>query len=354
MEQVTSFIENLSTTDIMNIVISLVVVIVFNIFLSPSISFLILKLFNIKKSKKEIKEGTFYGPLNVFLKMTAIYITILFLRPILGLADSVTDLITKTYKIIVTITIAHSFANSITRKSKVIETIKDKSEKDINDGTTRILVRLIKAIIYIVAAFIVIAEIGYDLSGLITGLGLGSVVLTLAAQNTIKDLIGGMLIAFDKPFRTGDYIKCNDFAGTVEDITFRCTRLRTVDETVVSIPNSTITSEEIENYSRLKKRRYLLDLELSMDTSIEKINQLEGKIHGLLMSNEYVYKDTINIHFTGMSSSGYKMSIICYFDIIGYMEFLDLKEELNKDILSILDNLHIQLAYDTKTIELKK
>ena len=88
------------------------------------------------------------------------------------------------------------------------------------------MVRGIKFLIYAIAVFIIIFEMGYDLSGLITGLGIGSVVLTLAAQDMIKSLLGGFFIFTDKPFKVGDFIKFSTYEGTVEDITFRSTKIR--------------------------------------------------------------------------------------------------------------------------------
>ena len=118
----------------------------------------------------------------------------------------------------------------------------EKLDKDIDDATTKFMVRGIKFLIYAIAVFIIIFEMGYDLSGLITGLGIGSVVLTLAAQDMIKSLLGGFFIFTDKPFKVGDFIKFSTYEGTVEDITFRSTKIRTLSNSVVQVPNSLISS----------------------------------------------------------------------------------------------------------------
>ena len=132
-------------------------------------------------------------------KFTSVLVAlILFLASIVGFLSILNfnlnlnefiNIVTKIYRIVVIITLANSFANSITKKSRFVKTIEEKSTKDFNDNSVKMLVRLIKIIIYIIATFIVFLELDYDLSGLITGLGLGSVVLTLAAQDTIKNLL---------------------------------------------------------------------------------------------------------------------------------------------------------------------
>lgn len=353
METILTFIKTLNVETTIDLILAIIIFAVLDL-LSPIISAIILKMFNYKKSWKEIKEHTFYIALKCFLKITGIYLAILFLKPTFNLSDDFINLVTKIYKVIVTITIANSLANSITKKSKLIKIFKEKSDKEINDSATKMLVRVIKILIYIVAIFIIFAEIDYDLSGLITGLGLGSVVLTLAAQDTVKNLLGGIIIFMDKPFQVGESIKILNYEGTVEDMTLRSTRIRTWDNSMIQIPNSIVSSEPVENLSKFKRRRYVLNLELVLNTKMEKINLLKEKIYEILMKNEYVFKDTINIHFTEITANGFKIIVICYFDIVDYMEFLDVKEELNKEIMTLINKENIELAYDTKTIEIKK
>ena len=347
------FIKNLSQEQFISIIIAIMIIAILDIF-SPMISYLIIKIFNIKQSSKEIKNNTFYMPLKVFFRITGLYLAFLYLRMTFGISDKIAGIITKGYKIIVIITMANSLANSITKKSRLVKRIKDKSEKDLDDSSIRIMVRVIRVLIYIVAVFIIFFEIGYDLSGLATGLGLGSVVLTLALQDTIKNMVGGMIIIMDKPFKVGDYIKLLDYAGSVEDMTFFSTKIRTVDNSVVQIPNSLISATSLENFAKIQKRRYYLDLELVLDTKIEEIEKLKNEIIKLLHKNENVIQDSVNVHFNKIGSNGFNLMVACFFNVSKYMEYLDLQEDVNKQIMNIVNKNNISLAYDTKTIEIKK
>lgn len=352
MEQIINTIKSLDSEKTITLIIAATILIIWDI-CSPLFSYAIIKMFNFKKNSKEIKNNTFYTAIKNFFRISAIYVLIIFLKPTFNISNDFMELVTRAYKIIVTITIATSIANSITRKSKVVKKIKEKSDKDINDSATRILVRLMKVGIYFLAAFIIFIEIGYDLSGLITGLGLGSVVLTLAAQDTIKNLIGGIIILIDKPFKAGEMIKFATYQGKVEDMTLRSTRIRTLDDTIIQIPNSLIVSSSIENLSNYQRRRFVLNLELALDTKMEKINVFKERIYGILRENENVIQDTINIHFTEIESNGFNILITCYFNIPDYMEFLDLKEDLNKNIMKTVNQEKMEFAHNTKTIEMK-
>lgn len=353
MNSIIETIKNLNAETTINIIIAIVILAILDIF-SPLFSYIILKIFNFEKNKKQIKENPIYMPLKAFFKVTGIYLAILFIRPTLDFSDELMNLVTKIYKVLVTITIANSLAKSMTKKSRFIKAIKNKSDKEINDASTKMLVRGIRCIIYIIATFLVFYEIGYDLSGLITGLGLGTVVLTLAAQDTVKSLLGGFVIFTDKPFKVGDYIKVNSYQGTVEDMTLRSTRVRQLDDSVLQIPNSVIASSFIENFSKIRRRRFALDLNIVEDTKTEKIVIIKQKILEVLRKKENILQDTVMIYFTEIAESSFIISIIFYFDVTDYTEYLELKDEVNREIINILNNEKVSLAYDTKTIEIKK
>ena len=338
MNTILEIIKNLNAETLMDLIIAIIILAVLDIF-SPLFSYVILKLFNFDKSKKQIKNNPFYMPLKAFFRVTGIYVAILFVRPTFELSDNFMLMANKIYKVIVTITIANSLANSMTKKSRFIKAIRDKSEKEINEASTKMMIRLIRVGIYIVATFLVFYEIGYDLSGLITGLGLGTVVLTLAAQDTVKSLLGGFIIFADKPFKVGDY---------------RSTRIRQLDDSILQIPNSAIASSSIENLSKMRRRRYVLNLDIVEDTKPEKIVELKQRIYEDLMKNENIIKDTISIYFKEIAESSFRISIYFYFDVTDYNEFLELKDGVNRNIVTILNKEKVSLAYDTKTIEIKK
>lgn len=353
MEMIINSIKNLNEQSAIDLVIAIILLVVLDVF-SPLFSYIIIKMFNFKKTKKQIKENTFYFPLRTFFKITGVYGAILFLKPTFNFSNDFMDMVTKIYKIIVIISMAIGIANSITKKSIFIKKVNERSSKDLDENSIKILIRVIKALIYIVAIFLIFAELGYDLSGLVTGLGLGSIVVSLAAQDTIKNLLGGILIFIDKPFQVGDYIIFGTYEGTVEDMTFRSTRIRTLDNSIVQIPNSLVSSESLENISSIARRRYELNLQLVLDTKMEEINILKNRIFEVLMKNENVFKDTIHIYFNKIDTNGYNLLIVCYLNVSDYYEFLELKEGINEDIMTVINRENIKLAYETKTIEIKR
>ena len=161
-------------------------------------------------------------------------------------------------------------------------------------------------------------------------------------------------IISDRPFDIGDYIEVGTYAGTVEDITFRTTRIRDVNNQIVVLPNSFLTTTSIINATKREKRRYNLVLTLELNTPLEKVADLNENIKLALNTNLHVLKENIRVYFDTISANGMDISINFYTDITDLEEFLKFKEEVNFILLDIVEQSKIELAYPSQSIYLKK
>ena len=264
------------------------------------------------------------------------------------------SIINKIIKIAMIIFVAKAFGESLNEKNGIFTKLKTKRNKEIDSATISLILKAIKIIIYIIAAFMIISELGYNISGFLTSLGFGGVVITLAAQDTAKSLIGGALIILDKPFKVGDYIKVGTFEGTVEEITFRSTNIRTLENSVLHIPNSEMSISAIINYNEMEKRRYFSRLTLELSTKLEKVEEVKNQIQQMLQSRTDIIKDSINVKFENISANGMDLLIIAYINETNYGKFLEIKEQINYAVMAILQNQGVELAYNTQTIYVKK
>lgn len=132
------------------------------------------------------------------------------------------------------------------------------------------LKKIVKVLIFTVSGIAILSETGTNVTTIITGIGLGGLTFALAAQDTAQNLFGGMVILFDRPFAVDDWISTPDIEGVVEDITFRSTRIRTFPNALVIVPNSSLVSSPITNWSRMNKRRASFSIGLTYDTPKEK------------------------------------------------------------------------------------
>ena len=352
MRTIIDFFVNLDGEKAVDLIISIGIVAAFYI-LSPLFSYAIIKIFNIKKSEKKIRHNAFYLPLKSFFRVLGIYIALRYLKPVIGFSDNIMNWITSAFRIVVILTTAIGLAHSITKNSTFLKKLQERSDKEVDDTNLKFLARIIRGVIYIVAAFLIFKDLGYDLSGIITGLGIGSIVVTIAAQDTIKNLFGGLVIFMDKPFKVGDYIQFGNYEGTVEDITFRSTKVRTLENSIAQIPNSEISSTTVVNISKMQKRRYTLDLSVVINTSLDQMMSLEEQILNYLNENEYVIEESANVFLAEIDSSDYSLSIYCYLNITEYNEFMKEKEKINYNIMSIIKQNNIELSNEPKTIKIK-
>ena len=353
MNQIVDFINNITSIQIIDIIVAICIVILFKIF-SANISYIIIKMFKIKvKNKKKIKESAFYDPLRIFFSILGFYIAIIFLRQPLNITNEVMGYVTKAFQIASIIAFARALAMSFVPTSSLVKKLKEKTNKNADGTMVEFALKIVRAVIYIIAIFILLALLNVNLNGLVAGLGIGGVIVTLAAQDTAKNLFGGLVIFLDKPFNVGDWIQMDNFEGTVEDITFRSTRVRTFENSVVNIPNSVISNSSIINWSKMEKRRYKTNICVELDTSLEKLEKFKTRVEDMLQARDAIYDDSIIVKFDEIKGNGLNILICSYTDSVDYTSYLSEKEDINNKIMNILKEENIKLAYDTKTIYVK-
>lgn len=272
MQQINDLIgyfKNINEEKIVDILIAIIIVTVFCVF-SSMISYLIIKLFMRKEKDKEvIKANAFYLPLKTLFIFIGLFLAIY----ILNLPEDVMIVWKKIFKIVVICIVAKGLVNLVDPKSEIAKKFRKKDATNKERTVQRFSGRILKYVIYIVAVFFILKEFNYDLSGLMAGLGIASAVVALAAQDIVKGLISGMSILTEKPFLVGDWIQVGTVCGTVIDITFRTTKIKTPDNTIVSMENSFITSNSIINWAKVTQRRYSFNLKLPLETNADKVDR---------------------------------------------------------------------------------
>ena len=214
----------------------------------------------------------------------------------------------------------------------------------IDDVAIRFGAQLSKFTVVLLAIVIIADEWGYNLTVLLTSLGLGGLAVSLAAQDSIANLIGYFAIMSDRPFSLGDFIVTNDFSGTVETIGFRSTRIRQLDQSLVVVPNKTVASASITNWAHVEKRRLNMTLRVLRGTRPEQLLAVVRDIREMLLQRDKVLTDTVVVQFVGFGENALEIMIICMLDIPGWAEFQSAKEEINVQIMHILSQHGVRLA----------
>lgn len=197
---------------------------------------------------------------------------------------------------------------------------------------------------------IVIQVWGYDVTGLIAGLGIGGLAISLAAQDTLSNLFGFAAIVSDRPFVVGEYVKTKDVEGLIEHVGLRSTRVRQLDQAIVSVPNSMLASTAVLNWSRLARRRLDLTLGITYRTSADQMEDLLQQLRALLAQREAVDGDSIVVYLVDFGQSSLNILIRCYVNIADWGQFTAEKERILIEIMRLVERLGLQIAFPSQSL----
>jgi MscS family membrane protein len=220
----------------------------------------------------------------------------------------------------------------------------------LDDKLAQVAQQIVKALV-VVLGFAAVTEVwGYNVTGLIAGLGLGGLAFALAAQKTLENLLGYFVILADEPLNVGEYVVFGDISGTVESIGFRSTRIRVLDQSLVTVPNKTIMDANVTNWSRLTKRRLNMTLGLSYSSSPDQILSVVQAIREMLRDHELVQPDSVTVQFVEFGENSLDILIICFMDAPVWADFQAARQDINLRIVRILTERGVDVAFPSRTL----
>ncbi len=220
-------------------------------------------------------------------------------------------------------------------------------------GTLMLLAeRLLAALVVVIGFLAILSIVGFNLTTVLAGLGIGGIAIAFAAQKTLENLFGGISVLADEVIRVGDYCRFGDRTGTVEDISLRSTRVRTDARTELSIPNGTLATMSIENFSRRDKILFNPALAIRYDTTGDQLRYLLAEIRGLLYQHPKVEPESASIRFANFDSSSLRLEIFSYVLTRDANEFAAVREDLLLRIKEIIERSGTGLAFQSQTLYL--
>lgn len=203
---------------------------------------------------------------------------------------------------------------------------------------------------WMIALLLLIKNLGYDVSAILTGLGIGGIAIALAAQNILGDLFNYFVIFFDRPFEVGDFILVDDKKGTVEYIGVKTTRIRSITGEQLVIANSNLTGSRIHNYKRLESRRVLFTLGVVYGTSVEMIRSIPNMIKEIIEREELTRFD--RTHFSSYGDFSLNFEVVYFVDTADYNTYMDILQRINVAIYDRFLQEKVEFAFPTQTIHL--
>jgi len=210
-----------------------------------------------------------------------------------------------------------------------------------------------RSVKFVIIAFAIIAglnALGYNVTAGLAALGIGGIAIALGAQKTIEHLVGSLTLVTDQPMRVGDFCKFGDTLGTIEDIGMRSTRIRTLDRTVVTVPNGQLAAVQIENFSRRDKFWFHPILDLRYETTPDQMRALLASIRAMLLEHPDVDNDPARVRLIGLGTVSLRVEIFAYVHAVNPDAFLEIQEQLILRLMELVDEAGAGFAFPSQTV----
>jgi len=197
-------------------------------------------------------------------------------------------------------------------------------------------------------------NLNVDITSVIAGLGLGGLAFALAAQDTVNNLFGSLTVLLDRPFQVGDWIVVGDLEGTVEEVGFRSTRIRTFYNSVITLPNANLISKAVDNLGARTYRRWSTHLSLTYDTPAESLDAFCEGVRELIRRSPHTRKDYFHVYANKFSAASLDVMLYVFFMVPDWGKELEARHELLLQILRLAESLGIEFAFPTQTLHLRR
>ena len=215
------------------------------------------------------------------------------------------------------------------------------------------IIRFVKALVICFGSLLILQSLGINVLSLMAGLGIGGIALALAAKDSVSNILAYINLMLDKPFSVGDWISFNDMEGTVLEVGIRSSKIKTFYDSIITIPNSVLTSANIDNIGKRKSRRTRIYLGVEYKTEPEKIKEFIEGIKKILLANESIKKDYFQVYLNDFGASDLKIMMNFFLTVSNWEQELQEKQNIYMEILTLAKNLKVNFAFPTQSIYMK-
>lgn len=229
--------------------------------------------------------------------------------------------------------------------------------RKINEAAIDLLMQIIRISLFFVGILLILSNLGYDISALIAGLGVGGLAFALAAQDILKNFFAGIALIFDKTFGKGERVNFEGNSGVIEELKLRSTKIRTYDGTVLTIPNAKLADNIVENVTKVPRVKVKMTLGVVYNTSSKKLKQAKDIIQKAIDSQEDADGESTTIFFDNFGVYSLDIKVYYYAKILNMNDWkprVNMKDEVNFAIKDGFEKAGIEFAFPTQTIELQK
>ena len=233
----------------------------------------------------------------------------------------------------------------------------DTKSKKINEAAIDLLMQIVRIALFLIGILLILSNLGYNVSALLAGLGVGGLAFALAAQDLLKNFFAGISLIFDKTFNKGERVQFQGNSGKIEELRLRSTKLRTYDGTLLTIPNAMLSDNIVENVTKVPRVKVAMTLGVTYDTSSKKLKEAKKIIMDAIKKHEDADEESTWIYFDNFGAYSLDIQVIYYSKGLKMDDWparIHMKEDINFAIKEGFEKAKIEMAFPTQTIEVKK
>lgn len=229
-----------------------------------------------------------------------------------------------------------------------------KKKSQINEAAIDLLMQITRVSLFLIGVLLILGNLGYNISALLAGLGVGGLAFALAAQDVLKNFFAGISLIFDKAFAKGERVKFGIFSGVIEEMSLRSTKIRTYDGTLVTVPNAMLANDAVENVTKVPKVKVAMTIGVTYDTSTKKLKQAKEIILKAIKDEELADQDSTFIWFDNFGAYSLDIQVIYFGKLTmdDWPERAYFKERVNFAIKEGFEKAGIVFAFPTQTLEI--
>jgi MscS family membrane protein len=288
-------------------------------------------------------------PLSLFV----VFVFIMVAFPLLQLPVEMAKYFTFFFKAILPLFATLVFYKLVDVFSLYLEKLSGKKDSGIDDHVIPIIRKVLRVFVVIVGGLFILQNMDVNITALLAGLSIGGLAVALAAQDTIKNFFGSLMIFIDKPFSVGHWITSGGIDGTVEDVGFRSTRIRTFRNSLQYVPNGQLADSAIDNHGLRQYRRFFMHIAITYDTPPDLIEVFVLGLRKIVEKHPKTRKDFYIVEFNEMGDFSLKIMFYIFFAVPTWPEELKARHEVLIEIVRLAEKLGVRFAFPTSTLHME-
>jgi len=248
------------------------------------------------------------------------------------------------------VSIAYRFVSLLT---VYLKKLSSKTESKLDDQLVPMVDKFLKFFVIAVGLVFVLQNLGYSVTGLLAGLSLGGLALAFAAQDTLKHFFGSIMIFIDKPFQIGDWISGGDIDGTVEEVGFRSTRIRTFRDSIQYVPNGIVADLIIDNHGERNYRRFRTNIGITYGTSTQKIEEFVEGLKAIIMAHPKTVKNNFHVQLNNFGASSLDILFYVFFAVEDWDQELSVRHDIMLKIINLSEKVGVEFAFPSQSLYLE-